>query len=254
MLWLLFFAFLAGFVDSIVGGGGLIQVPALFVFLPPAVTANVAPVWGTNKLAAVCGTSMAAWQYVRKVRLNFGILLPTALAAFVFSFLGARTVSLLDPKVIKPVILVLLILVAVYTAARNKNAPARHLNLPKAWQLPAALAVGSAIGFYDGFFGPGTGTFLIIAFVGLFGFDFLLASASAKVVNFSTNVAAILWFARTGNIYFRYAIPLALANGAGAALGSRMAILKGSEFVRRFFIAVVLILIARFAYELASGR
>src|SRR4051794_32271136 len=125
MPWLIFFSFMAGFVDSIVGGGGLIQVPALFVFLPPSIAANVAPVWGTNKFASICGTSMAAFQYVRKVRLNARILVPTAVSAFGFSFLGARTVSLLDPKLIKPVILILLLAVAIYTAARKKNVPMR---------------------------------------------------------------------------------------------------------------------------------
>ncbi len=232
----------------------MIQVPALFVFLPPSLAANVAPVWGTNKFASICGTSMATLQYARKVRFEWRILLPTAGAAFVFSFLGARTVSLLDPKVIKPVILILLVIVASYTGFRKKKAPARTTKIPEKWEMPLALAVGSIIGFYDGFFGPGTGTFLIIAFVGLFGLDFLLASASAKAVNLSTNLAAILWFAATGNILYRYGIPLALANVAGATVGSRLAILKGSEFVRKFFFAVVLVLIARFAYELAIGK
>src|SRR4051812_14604818 len=120
MLWLILCAFLAGFIDSIVGGGGLIQVPALFVFLPPAVAANVAPVFGTNKFASICGTSMATFQYLRKVRIIPGILIPTALAAFLFSFLGARAVSQFDPKVIKPLILVLLVVVGTYTITRKK--------------------------------------------------------------------------------------------------------------------------------------
>lgn len=254
MIWLILCGFTAGFVDSIVGGGGLIQLPALFVFLPPALAANVAPVLGSNKFASICGTSVASWQYLRKVRLSARISIPSTAAAIVFSFLGARAVSLLNPKVIKPVILLLLVLVAIYTITRKKKAPAHPLNLDPKWHVPAALAVGTVIGFYDGFFGPGTGTFLIIAFVGLFGFDFLKASASAKVVNLGTNFAAVLWFASTGNILYRYAVPLAVANVAGAALGSRLAILKGSEFVRKFFIAVVLLLIARFAYELAVSK
>src|ERR1051325_8507179 len=204
MFFLVICAFLAGFVDSIVGGGGLIQLPALFVFLPPELAALVPPVLGTNKFSSLCGTAVATAQYARKVRLNWRILTPAALSAFVFSFFGARAVSLLNAKVIKPLILLLLALVVVYSYARKGRAPARPLNLPKGLQLWVALAVGSSIGFYDGFFGPGTGSFLIITFVGLFGFDFLLASASAKVVNLSTNIAAILWFASSGNIFFQY--------------------------------------------------
>jgi uncharacterized protein len=188
------------------------------------------------------------------VQLNARILLPAAVAAFGFSFLGARAVTLLDPRVIKPIILVLLILVAVYTATRKKNPPARTWNLPAKFQIAAALAVGAAIGFYDGFFGPGTGTFLVIFFVALFGFDFLLASASAKIVNFSTNLAAVAWFAGTGNIAWNYAVPMAVANILGGFIGSRLAILKGSEFVRKFFFAAVMLLILRFAYEVAAGK
>lgn len=254
MFFLVICAFLAGFVDSIVGGGGLIQLPALFVFLPGEVAAHVPPVMGTNKFSSICGTTVATAQYARKVRLEWRILLPAALAAFCFSFLGARAVSLLNPKVIKPVILILLVLVAVYTYTRRKSVPSNALNLPEKWHPWAALGVGCLIGFYDGFFGPGTGTFLIIAFVGLFGLDFLRASASAKFVNLSTNIAAVSWFAATGNILYAYAVPMAVANIAGSAVGSRLAILKGSEFVRKFFLAVVLLLIIRFAYELGTGR
>jgi uncharacterized membrane protein YfcA len=258
--WLMGCGFLAGFVDSIVGGGGLIQLPALFVFLPPGLAGVAAPILGTNKLASICGTSVAAWHYLREVRVPGRILAPAALSAFVFSFLGARAVSVLNPKLIKPVILVLLVLVATYTAARKKTRQAETKNLrPRfrfspGWEIPLALALGCSIGFYDGFFGPGTGTFLIIGFVAIFGFDFLCASAGAKVVNLSTNIAALLWFASTGNILYRYAIPLAAANVAGSIIGSRLAILKGSEFVRKFFLVVVLLLISRFAWELATSR
>jgi uncharacterized protein len=255
MLFLVLCAFLAGFVDSIVGGGGLIQLPALFVFLPPSAAAVIPAVMGTNKFSSICGTAVATAQYARQVKLEWRILLPAAISAFAFSFLGARAVSIINPRVVKPVILLLLVVVAVYTYARKKSAPATRLNLDPKFHLLVALLIGSSIGFYDGFFGPGTGTFLIISFVGVFGFDFLLASASAKVVNLSTNLAAISWFAFTGNILFEYGIPMALANIAGSAIGSRLAILKGSEFVRKFFLGVVLVLIARFAYELSvQGR
>lgn len=251
MLFLIICAFLAGFVDSIVGGGGLIQLPALFVFLPAGLTGNVPSVMGTNKFSSICGTAVATAQYARRVRIEWRVILPAALCAFVFSFLGARTVSILNPKVIKPVILVLLLAVAVYTYTRKKGVPSRRLNIHPKWDIFISVAIGVTIGFYDGFFGPGTGSFLIISFVGLFGFDFLRASAGAKVVNLSTNIAAILWFALSGHILYHFAIPMAAANIAGSVAGSRLAILKGSDFVRRFFLGVVLLLIIRFAWELS---
>jgi uncharacterized membrane protein YfcA len=251
MFFLVACAFLAGFVDSIVGGGGLIQVPALFVFLPPQLAAVVPMALGANKFSSICGTSVAAAQYASKVAVPWRAVLPAAGTAFIFSLLGARAVSMLNPKFVKPLILLLLVGVAIYTSAR-KGKPARNQReFSSRARLWISLAIGCAIGFYDGFFGPGTGTFLIILFVTVFGFDFLVASASAKAVNLATNIAAVSWFAFTGNIPYRYAIPMAAANVAGAAVGSRLAILKGSEFVRRFFLGVVLVLITRFAYEMA---
>lgn len=247
-------AFFAGFVDSIAGGGGLIQLPALFVFLPPSIAAHVPWVMGINKFSSICGTTVATIQYARKVPLQWGLLAPIALGAFIFSFLGARTVSLLNPSFIKPVILVLLAAVAIYTYTRKKSAPAHSLALSDKARPWIGISTGCAIGFYDGFFGPGTGTFLLIAFVGLFALDFLGASAHAKAINLTTNIAAVAWFASTGNILYQYAIPMALANIAGSFLGSRMAILKGSEFVRKFFLTVVLLLIARFGYEMTFAK
>jgi uncharacterized membrane protein YfcA len=254
MVFLIICAFLAGFVDSIVGGGGLIQLPALFVFLPAEVAAQVPIVLGINKFSSICGTAVATLQYLRRVRLQWRVVLPAVIGAFAFSFFGARAVTVLNPEFVKPIILALLVAVALYTFLRGGAKVKPEARVAPRFYTIVSFVVGACIGFYDGFFGPGTGTFLIISFVTLFGFDFLIASASAKVVNLSTNIAAIAWFAGTGNINYYYAVPMALANVAGAAIGSHLAILKGSEFVRRFFIGVVLVLIARFAYELAIDR
>ena len=254
MVFLIISAFLAGFVDSIVGGGGLIQLPALFVFLPKEVAGVVPLVMGANKFSSICGTAVATLQYARKVPVPWRAVLPAAIAAFSFSFLGARAVTLLSPGVVKPLILGLLVVVAVYTYTRKKTKVAVQKSFSARARLWMSLGIGAAIGFCDGFFGPGTGTFLIILFVSVFGFDFLLASASAKVVNLATNIAAVSWFAATKNIPFEYALPMAAANIAGSAIGSRLAILKGSEFVRKFFLVVVLVLITRFAYELLTQR
>ncbi len=246
-------AFFAGFVDSIAGGGGLIQLPALFVLLPPAIAANVPQVMGINKFSSICGTSVATFQYAQKVKFRWEII-PIAACAWLFSFLGAKTVSIIDKELIRPVILVLLAVVAVYTYTRKRNVPAAAIEVKEKFRVPLAVVTGGAIGFYDGFFGPGTGTFLLIAFVSFFALDFLNASAHAKAVNLATNIAAVMVFAAQGNIPYRYAVPMAVANVAGAFIGSRMAILKGSEFVRKFLLAVVLLLIMRFAYEIAYPK
>ena len=249
LLWLCLFAFVAGLVDAIVGGGGLIQLPALFIFLPRELTASIPLVFGTNKLSSICGTSVAAWQYSRRVRIPWASIRPTTIAAFLFSALGVRVLQRVRSEFLRPLTLVLLIAVAIYTYSRKSLG---HLHAPKfladheRWM---AVAVGVVIGFYDGFFGPGTGSFLIFIFIGLFGFDFLTASASSKAINFATNLAAVLVFATRGDVLYCYALPMGACNIAGALLGTRLAILKGNRFVRGFFLSVVVALIAKVAYE-----
>ncbi len=243
------FAFLAGFVDAVVGGGGLIQLPALFILLPADVAAQTAAVLGTNKLSSICGTGMAVLQYSRRVRLNWSSILPAAVVAFGASFLGARFVTWMNPSHLRPLILALMIAVALYTALQRDFG---HLHAPRFTarheRLFGAL-VGAVIGFYDGFFGPGTGSFLIFAFIGLFGFDFLTASASAKVINFATNLSALGYFAATNNLLFQYGLPMGVCNVAGSICGARLAILKGNRFVRAFFLVVVAIMVLRFGWQ-----
>ena len=243
------FAFLAGLVDAVVGGGGLIQLPALFVFLPAAEASVVASVLGTNKLSSFCGTSLAMVQYSRHLRLSWASLLPAAVAAFVFSFLGARVVTQLRPEFLRPLVLVLLVAVAIYTFGRKdlgeRHAPVFTVSRERGY----GILVGAGIGFYDGFFGPGTGSFLIFVFIGLFGFDFLAASASAKVINVATNLAALLYFAATDHILWRFALPMALFNVLGSLVGSRLAILKGNRFIRGLFLTVIGAMIVRFGWE-----
>ncbi len=251
---LCFFAFLAGFIDSVVGGGGLIQLPALLVFLPGAKTATtLAPIWGTNKFSSLCGTSMAVVQYARRVRIQWRLILPAAAAALLFAFLGSRAVSHLRRETLEPVILILMIAVAAYTFARKDfgNLHAPRLSDKQARSL--AIAVGVVIGFYDGFFGPGTGSFLIFIFIGLFGFDFLNASAHAKIINFATNLSSVAYFAATGNILYKFALAMGACNLLGSILGSRMAILKGNRFVRALFLVVVTCMILRFAWNMFSN-
>ena len=249
MLWLCGLAFLAGFVDSVVGGGGLIQIPALLLFLPPEHAALVPAVLGTNKLSSICGTGMALAQYARRIAIPWRSMLPAAVAAFFLSLAGARTVSILSAAILKPLVLVLLVAVAVYTFARRDlgglHAP-RFADRHETW---IGLLIGAVIGFYDGFFGPGTGSFLIFLFVGLLGFDFLTASASAKIINFATNLSAVGYFAATDRILYGYAVPMGMCNLVGSILGVRMAMWRGNRFVRWFFLAVVGVLILRYGWD-----
>ena len=253
LLWLCGFAFLAGLVDSVVGGGGLIQLPALLLLLPAPLAASLPAVFGTNKLSSICGTSMAVIQYARRIPIQWPLVLPAAITAFGFAFLGARTVSTLRPEMLKPLILVLLVLVALWTYSQKNWGQLHAPKLSPRAGLAYAVLVGASIGFYDGFFGPGTGSFLIFAFIGLFGFDFLNASAGAKVVNFATNLAAVIYFAATDSIYYAYALPMGFCNVLGSLAGTRLAILKGNRFVRGFFLCVVAAIIARLAYDLLPG-
>jgi uncharacterized protein len=233
---LFFFAFLAGFIDSIVGGGGLIQLPALLIFLPQY---PLATVFGTNKLVSITGTGMSAVQYSRHITIPWRTALLTAAAAFCCSFLGASVVSLIDSHFLRPFIIILLLIIATYIYLKKDFGELQVMQLTPRKQLIFGLAAGAMIGFYDGFFGPGTGTFLIFAFIGLFGYTFLTATASAKVVNFSTNLAAIIFFLFNGSILFEVALPMMVFNMLGALTGTRLAILKGNRFVRLLFLVVV---------------
>ena len=243
-----FFAFLAGLVDAVVGGGGLIQLPALLLLLPASLP--VATVLGTNKAVSIAGTGVAACRYAGRVSLRGQSLPLTTLAAFVCSLAGARAVTVLRPDTLRPLILLLLVSAFVYTLARKDfgglHAP-RLLGARQAW---AGAALGATLGFYDGFFGPGTGSLLIFAFVGVFGFSFLSASASAKAVNFATNLSAVLFFAWTRHVLWAVALPMAACNVLGALAGTHLAVTRGSRFVRALFLCVVSALIARLGYDL----
>ena len=245
-IFLCVFAFLAGFIDSVAGGGGLIQLPALFIFLPGL---PVAMLLGTNKFASICGTSIAAVQYARHIKINWAATFPATASALLFSFLGARVVTLLDPGIMRPLVLVMLIGIAAYTFLRKDFGSLHVPKLGSVKQLSVSIATGMVIGFYDGFFGPGTGSFLIFVFIGIFGFSFLSASASSKVINFATNLSAVLYFGFTHNILFKVAMLMAVFNILGAVAGTKLAILKGNRFVRIFFLFIVSAMIIRLGYD-----
>ena len=245
------FAFLAGFIDSVVGGGGLIQIPALLIFLPHGTP--TADVFGTNKLVGITGTATAAWNFSRKVEIDWRAVGPTALAGFVFSVFGAMTVSHLHPAILRPLVLALLVAVAIYTFVRKDFGSLHAPKLSLSSQQWIGLGVGAVIGFYDGFFGPGTGSFLIFIFIGVFGFNFLSASAAAKIVNTATNLSTVVYFVLTNHVIYRLAVPMAACNMLGSVAGTRLAILRGSRFVRLFFLGVVAAIICKLAYDMARS-
>jgi uncharacterized membrane protein YfcA len=239
-------AFAAGFIDAIVGGGGLLQTPATFLILPhyPAAT-----LFGTVKIPSLMGTSVAAFKYSKQVKFNFKILGACVVAAFCASLLGAYSVSLIDNAVIKPVILCVLIVVALYTYFNKSFGIQKYKAHSAIKQVVLAGTFGLIIGFYDGLIGPGTGSFLILVFIAVLGFDFIGASAHAKIVNIATNLAALIYFTSTGHVLFQYAIPMAVFNIAGSFLGARLALLKGNKFIRIFFLIVIFGTILRFAWD-----
>lgn len=240
-------SFFAGFIDAIVGGGGLLQTPAIMIILPQY---PVATLLGTTKIPSISGTAFAAWRYSRQVRLDWRLLSLVALLAFGGAFLGAFCVSLIDNRVIKPIIFFVLLIVAGYTYVNKNFGQPRDTDHSRGMQLFLGLLCGFIIGFYDGLIGPGTGTFFILIFIAFLGYDFIHASASAKLINLATNLAAIVYFGSTGHILYQFALPMAACNMAGAFFGTRLALLKGNAFVRVFFLCVVFATLLRFAWDI----
>ncbi|GAB3164439.1 sulfite exporter TauE/SafE family protein [Telluribacter humicola] len=247
LLLLCLASFGAGFIDSIVGGGGLLQTPAMLIILPQY---PVATILGTTKIPSLSGTTLAAFRYASKVKINWKVLLPVIGIAFLGALLGAYCITLISSQFIKPVILVILVLVAIYTYSKKDFGLHQEKSYSTLKQILIGLVFGLTIGFYDGLIGPGTGAFLMLAFVSLIGNDFLHSTTNAKFVNVATNVAAIIYFSQSGHILYQYAIPMAIFNVGGSFLGTRLTLLKGNKFIRTFFLVVVFGTIVRFAYDL----
>lgn len=237
---------LAGFVDSIVGGGGLVLLPALFATFPGA---HAATLLGTNKSASVWGTAFASWQYSRRVEMRWGAMLPAIALSFAGAFAGAWVVTLVSPHFLRQLLPLILLAVLFYTLARKELGRTHAPRFSGRQELLAAGTVGLGIGFYDGFFGPGTGSFFIFLLVRWLGYDFLHASAGAKLLNLASNIAAIILFALKGHVWWHFALPLALANVAGSLLGTRLALKHGAGFVRGVFILVVGALILKTGFD-----
>jgi uncharacterized protein len=251
MIILCLAALAAGFVDSIVGGGGLIQTPVTLITLPQH---PVATLLGTTKIPSISGTLSAAVQYARKVRLNWKLLGVLCLIALVAAFAGSKTVSVVSNSFMKPFIFGVLIVVAIYTYTKKDFGTVNVARKSRTKEFVYGGFFAMVIGFYDGFIGPGAGSFMVVFFISVLGYDFLHASAHAKFVNVATNTGSILFFAFTDHILYHYAFPMALFNLAGSIMGARLAILKGNKFIRVFFLLVVAATMIRFGYDIILGR
>ena len=249
ILSLLFFAFCAGAIDAAVGGGGLIQIPALMGALPHYATATV---FGTNKLASICGTASAAWSYLRRVKLQLKLLVVIGVTACISSFGGAACVALIPQSFLRPFVLFMLIVIAIYTFTKKQFGQVHEQQEVTRKVLILAGVGGLLIGFYDGIFGPGTGSFFIFYFIRYLKVDFLHASALSKIGNFMTNFAALSFFIPTGHVLFQLGLMMAVANVAGSLVGVKMALKYGSGFIRILFLILVSILICRLGYQMIT--
>ncbi|WP_415782914.1 sulfite exporter TauE/SafE family protein [Bacillus manliponensis] len=243
LLFLVMAGFLAAFIDSVVGGGGLISFPALlFTGLPPSTAL------ATNKLASTMGSFTSTVAFIRSGNVNFRLVTKLFPLTIIGSLIGAYIVKHISPEILKPLVLVLLVAVAIYTIFKKdwgKDAKYKGMN----WKRGIIFAVLIfAIGFYDGFFGAGTGSFLLFSFL-LVGFDFLQSAGNAKVLNFGSNIAALGMFLYLDAVNFAYGIPMGIAMIFGALAGSNFAIKKGVSYVRGLFIAVTLILICKNVFD-----
>lgn len=228
------------------GGGGLVQIPALFSTMPATTPATLL---GTNKFASIWGTGTAAWNFYRRVNLQGNTVWPATVAAFFFAFLGAYAVTWLPGVLLRKLLPFVLVCLLIYTW-RSRGLGLTHAPVHQGGtERRLALLVGAGIGFYDGFFGPGTGSFLIFLFVRFFGFDFLRASAAAKIVNVACNLAALIWFGYSGHVLWALGLAMAVCNVTGSVLGSRLALRHGSGLVRQVFLLVVSVLIIKSAYD-----
>jgi uncharacterized membrane protein YfcA len=246
ILFLVLASGFAGFVDSVAGGGGLIQLPSLLISMP-----NTAPslLLGTNKLPSFLGTLGATASYLRKIKPDFKLAFAMAVPAFIGSGLGASVATRIPKDAFRPIILLLLIVVAIYTWRKKELGLVENFKFARHHQVGMGVVAGLVIGFYDGIFGPGTGSFLMLILVAVLGFAFLQASVTAKIVNLSTNLGAILVFGLNSQIMWLLGLTMAIGNVTGGFLGARWAMKGGSILIRKMFLFVTTVLILRLAFD-----
>ena len=239
-------SFCGGFLNAVTGGGGLVTLPVMLGVFPDAPLPSV---FGTTKSGMVWGTAWAARSYSKRVSLSWRRLLPAVLLAVLGSFSGAWLLTYMPSDWLRKVLPVLLAFVLGYTLFNRQlgrdHVPAQTPHYEMLW----ASLIAVSLGFYDGFFGPGTGSFFVFLFVGVLGYDFLHASAAAKLLNASTNFAAIVVFAIAGAVWWQLVLPMAVVNIVGASLGTWLALHRGAGFVRKVFLLVVALLILKTGYD-----
>ncbi|MGB3829823.1 MAG: TSUP family transporter [Ornithinimicrobium sp.] len=248
LVFLVLAAFTAGWVDAVVGGGGLIQLPALLIGFP---SASPVQILATNKLGSICGTTTSSITYLRRVRPDLRTAAPLAVCAFGGSVCGALVASQIPKSAFNPIILVVLITVGLYTVLKPRVGSISALRFSGRMHLIMAGVIGFSIGVYDGALGPGTGSFLVFALVGLLGYGFLQASAKAKIANFATNLAALVVFIPQGAVMWQIGLLMGACNVAGGYLGARTAVALGSGFVRGVFVLVVGAFTLKIGYDTA---
>ena len=241
-------AFLAGWVDAVVGGGGLIQLPALLIGLPDSTPP--AAILGTNKISSVWGTAISSITYAVKVRPDWRTIVPLVIASAAGSALGAQLARFLPRDYFTPIVLVALVVVGIYTWRRPELGLISRRKHDGRAHYGRTAAIGLGVGAYDGFLGPGTGSFFVILLVGVLGYGFLEASAKAKIANLVTNLSAIAVFAASGSILWVLGLAMGAANLIGGLLGARTAISRGNAFIRRVFLVVLAGLIIKLAYDI----
>jgi uncharacterized membrane protein YfcA len=235
-------ALAAGFVDAVVGGGGLIQLPALLIGLPQA---SPLQILATNKLGSICGTTISSATYYRRIRPDPRTFLPMMLCALLGSFGGALVASQIPREAFEPIVLVVLVVVGGYVLLTPELGETTLLRYAGGQHLAAAMAVGGVIGFYDGALGPGTGSFLVFSLVGLLGYSFLEASAKARLANWATNLGALALFVPQGAVLWKVGLVMGACQLLGSYVGARVAVSRGARFVRVFFIVVVSAFVVR---------
>jgi len=242
-------ALTAGFVDAVVGGGGLIQLPAVLLGLPGATPVEVL---ATNKLASACGTTVASATYYRRIKPDPRTFLPLMALSFVGSALGAAIAFLIPKETFEPIVLVVLVVVGAYVLFKPSLGAETLLRFSGHRHTAAAMLTGLAVGFYDGALGPGTGSFFVFTLVGLLGYSFLEASAKARLANWATNVAALCVFVPYGVVLWKVGLVMGACNLIGAYVGARTAVARGAKFIRIFFMMVVAAFVLRIGGNLVG--